>query len=414
MPVVGPSSVPASVPAGSHPAALHHGAPATPPAVENLLTFLAILAFTLVFVWAFYAVKRRLQARGRRELGLAEAHAEAMRAGGAVRMPPTSLVLLSRTARPLSRELVGEAVRRAWGVEELSEDENDDAHWVFGQTEQLATLSVEGTVFTVVSLAEPYKNDREWYVSEETGGELLDAWRQHRAWVSVDVAALGHMVTVNDALDRVGKLAAELADGQTLAVVRPAARHAVVFDEELRQLLRARPAREVVSGAPASLVILQRERRALDSMGSKGLAEHVKRAWNVELPIVPASAAADFCAVSSEGGGTAYIQHRGIRLGITSPEGAYTREVDAALADPALRDALGAHRAWWAVDMMAAPVGAAKADVYGLIAKLTATLIDENALLVIAPALRRAYAVTPGLLETLRSEDPLPGLQGGA
>jgi hypothetical protein len=388
---------------------VHHAPAAGSSLGEDALVFLAVVAFTLVFVWAFYAVKRRFRERGRRELGLPGGDVAALRAGGAVRMPPTSLVLLSRGARPLSRELVAEAARRAWGVEEISDDESESAHWVFGQTEQLVTLSVEGSVFTVVSLPEAYKMDRDWYISDETPAELLSVWQQHHAWLSVDVAALGRLVTVQVALDQIGKLMAELADDQTLAVVRPAARHAVLFDEEVRQLLRVRPASEVVSGTPVSLVILQRERRAIDEMGAKEFAERVNKAWNAELPTVPASASADFCALSAEGGGAAFIQHRGIRLAVTTPPGFYARDLGDNLSS-AVSAALRAHQGWCSVEMTAAPVGVGQGQVYGLLGKLAAALIDESALMVVAPALRRGFAVTPELLEALRCDNPLPAL----
>jgi hypothetical protein len=331
-------------------------------------------------------------------------------------MPPTSLVLLSRTARPLSREMVGEAVRRAWGVEELSDDEGAEAHWVFGQTEQLCTVSVRGTVFTVVSIGEPYKQDRDWYVGDGTAGELLSAWQQHRAWVSVDLAFPGPLVELSAALDQIGKLVAELADEETVAVVRPASRHVVVWDEEVRRLLRRRPAAEVVRGAIHSLVILEREGRAVTEMGSAGLAAKVKAAWGVELPVMPAGPGGDFCAVSSEGGGMGFVQYQSIRFGVMAAAGTYGRDGEEieGISGRGVREGVASHRAWTAVDLMAAPVGVTKRRVYELLGKLAAELVDGRALAVVAPALGRGMAAGENMVAALRGEDVAGVLANGA
>jgi hypothetical protein len=383
--------------------------------VDTVWTVLAIAGVMGIFAFFWYAVKRRVVARARREVGLPEAGVEAARAGGKVRMPPTSLVLLSRTARPLSREMVGEAVRRAWGVEELSDDEAGEAHWVFGQTEQLCTVSVRGTVFTVVSIGEPYKQDRDWYVGDGTAGELLSAWQQHRAWVSVDLAFPGPLVELSAALDQIGKLAAELADEETVAVVRPATRHVVVWDEEVRRLLRRRPAAEVVRGAIHSLVILQREGRAVTEMGSAGLAAKVKAAWGVELPVMPAGPGGDFCAVSSEGGGMGFVQYQNIRFGVMAAAGTYGRDGEEieGLSARGLREGVAAHRAWTAVDLMAAPVGVTKRRVYELLGKLAAELVDGRALVILAPALGRGMAAGENTVAALRGEDVAGVLANG-
>jgi hypothetical protein len=381
--------------------------------METVWTVLAIAGVMGLFAFFWYAVKRRVMTRARQEVGLPAEGAEAARAAGKTRLPPTSLVLLSREARPLSRELVGAAVRRAWGVEELSDEETAESHWVFGQTEQLCTVSVKGTVYTVVSLLETYKQDRDWYVGDETAGELVSAWQQHRAWVSVDLAFPGPMMELAAALDQIGKLVAELADGETVAVVRPATRHVVVWDEKVRRLLRRRPAAEVVTGAITSLVILQRERRAVGELGAKGLAAKVRAAWAVELPVMPAGPGGDFCAVSSERGGMGFVQYEGIRFGVMTPEGAYGREGDEraeGIGNRELREKFSQHGAWTAVDLMAAPVGVTRQRVYALMGKLAAELLDERALLLVAPALGRVVAIDEVMVAGLRGEDALAAL----
>jgi hypothetical protein len=384
--------------------------------METVWTVLAIAGVMGLFAFFWYAVKRRVMTRARQEVGLPAEGAEAARAAGKTRLPPTSLVLLSREARPLSRELVGAAVRRAWGVEELSDEETAESHWVFGQTEQLCTVSVKGTVYTVVSLLETYKQDRDWYVGDETAEELVSAWQQHRAWVSVDLAFPGPMMELAAALDQIGKLVAELADEETVAVVRPASRHVVVWDEEVRRLLRRRPAAEVVRGAIHSLVILEREGRAVTEMGSAGLAAKVKAAWGVELPVMPAGPGGDFCAVSSEGGGMGFVQYQSIRFGVMAAAGTYGRDGEEieGISGRGVREGVASHRAWTAVDLMAAPVGVTKRRVYELLGKLAAELVDGRALAVVAPALGRGMAAGENMVAALRGEDVAGVLANGA
>lgn len=383
--------------------------------METVWTILAIAGVMGLFAFFWYAVKRRVMTRARREVGLPEEGAEAARAGRKTRLPPASLVLLSRQARALSREVVGAAVRKAWGVEELSDEETAESHWVFGQTEQLCTMSVRGTVYTVVSLPEPYKQDRDWYVEDGTAAETLSAWQQHRAWVSVDMVVPGTMVDLAQVMDEIGKLVAELADEDTLAVVRPATRHAVVFDREVQQLLRRRPVREVVKGPPTAIVILQGERRGLDAAGTRGLAALVKAAWGAEVGTVPA-AGADFCALSSENGGMGFVQWQGMRVGVRTPEGAYGEGGEwsaESVRDPTVRAAMQGHAAWTMVEMLGAPVGTSRRRVYELLGKMAAALADERALLVYAPAFGRALPASPETVERLRGEDALEVLSEG-
>ncbi len=373
-----------------------------------------VLGITLVaglFVWLWYAIKRHVVSRGRREVGLPAQGAEATRAASKSRMPPTSLVLLSAAPHPLSRELVATAIRHAWGVEALSDDETAESHWVFGQTEQLCTVSFKGTLFTIVSLAEPYKQDRDWYVGDDTPPELLSAWQKHRAWISIDLAFPGPLMELTAALDLIGKLAAELAGEDVLAVVRPATRHVIVFDEEVRRLLRRRPAREVVTGPVHSLVILQNRREPVGDLGTRGLAARVQAAWGVALPLMPAGPGGDFCAVSSERGGAGFLQTQGIRFGVMTPEGAYLREpgdLAAAVEDADLRQRVAAHTAWTAIDLMAAPVGVTRQRVYQLLGHLAAEFADDTALALLAPALRRV--LSSDAAAALRGPDPLAAI----
>jgi hypothetical protein len=160
-------------------------------------------------------------------------------------------------------------------------------------------------------------------------------------------------------------------------------------------------------------VILQRERRAVGVLGAKGLAAKVKAAWGVELPVMPAGPGGDFCAVSSERGGMGFVQYQGIRIGVMTPEGTYAREGEEGaegIGNRELREKFSQHGAWTAVDLMAAPVGVTRQRVYTLMGKLAAELMDERALLLVAPALGRVTAIDEIMVAGLRGEDALGAL----
>ncbi|HEY4330114.1 MAG TPA: hypothetical protein VGN88_10300, partial [Phycisphaerae bacterium] len=157
--------------------------------------------------------------------------------------PPNSLVLLQRKEYVLSREMVARAIQRATGLSVAEFDSTSSnppaARWAAPPMDAICPFMIRGMLFTLTSIQSPYEKDRDWYVEDETPPELLSAWQRHRAWLSIDgVAMESAQGDDEDPLRILGRLAAELADDFTLAVLRPSHRHAVAFDPEVRTMLR--------------------------------------------------------------------------------------------------------------------------------------------------------------------------------
>jgi uncharacterized protein YegJ (DUF2314 family) len=73
-------------------------------------------------------------------------------------------------------------------------------------------------------------------------------------------------------------------------------------------------------------------------------------------------------------------------------------ESDPALDDPAV-SALAAHRGWISVDFV---TGKKPEDVYGILGRIVAELLDENATLIFVPSLSLVAPPSPELIEAMR------------
>jgi uncharacterized protein YegJ (DUF2314 family) len=318
----------------------------------------------------------------------------------------------------LAEDAVADAVEKAWGARPTHNVE-DEISFIENPTAVMTSVQIRGNIFAILSIPEPYTLDRDWYVRDETPPELLTAWQQHRAWLSVDLVAAAPDSRSEDLYGLIGKLLAELVpeasaadegggvggdDGAGgLAIFRPGKRHAIGYDDETRTLLRRTNPLQVVTGPLTSLVLLLTAPRHVETPELLAL---IKRAWNVDLGSDPALS--DFAAAPKPPYG--FIQFQGIRFGLIAPEAPYVQDLAAAAADIAdirTRDAVAAHKAWLSIDLIEAPVGVSRAQVYRHIARLIAELVDERTLLVFAPELQRAVPVTPDLARKLRAEDPL-------
>jgi uncharacterized protein YegJ (DUF2314 family) len=132
--------------------------------------------------------------------------------------PPTSLVFLLREPRYLDAAIVRKAVERAFGVD-LSDTSEDARDFVVGG-EELPTyiVQVQDRHFLVHNFPTPYFDDREQVARQIGDMRLSKAVRDHQAWLSVD-AMLPE--SEEDAYQRIGKLLAELADEDCLAILAP-------------------------------------------------------------------------------------------------------------------------------------------------------------------------------------------------
>jgi uncharacterized protein YegJ (DUF2314 family) len=325
--------------------------------------------------------------------------AEDLCASRPARVPPVSLVLLQRDAVYLTRDTLAAAIKRATGLT-IAHEARGDAYWAAPPMPSIFPLMLRGNLYAVTVVQEPYTSDRDWYVDDDTPPELLSAWQKHRAWLSVDVIAAKGAA---DPMDFIGRLTAELTDEDTLAVVHPAARHAVAFDPEVRSMLRTCPARQVVKGPLRAFALLRRTPRKL-TQGQLTAAVH--GAWGRRLSEAPRDAA---CAVVA-GESLAYVQHEGVRMGMAVAPGRYVtrfRQAAAEIDDLRVRQAFEAHTCWWGVDFVEAAVNVSKARVYQLLGCLAAEFLDEGVTMLFAPEYHRAALIDERVRRQLRGDDPL-------
>ena len=372
---------------------------------QQVYISLGVIALTIVLAWFLLRLLLRDTARGK---------TAAKKTAAFRRHPPTSLAALLAEPLHLDEDMVADAVERAWGTRP-THNPADLVSFIENPTAALTSVQIRGSIFAIISVPEPYTLDRDWYVRDDSPPEIITAWQQHRAWLSIDLVAGAPDARSEDIYALIGKLLScliveagvtnEEGGGGGLAIFRPGKRHAIPYDDETRTLLRRTNALQVVTGPVTSLVLLLTAPRRVETAE---LLTLIKRAWNAEIGSDPALS--NFAASPQPPYG--FIQFEGIRFGLITPEAPYVRDLPAAaeIPDLRLRDAVAAHKAWLSLDMIEAPVGITRVHVYQLIARLVAELIDERALLLFSPELQRAVPITPDLAGRLRGPDPLSPL----
>lgn len=162
-----------------------------------------------------------------------------------VRMPPqplTSLVLLLNGPRQVSAADVAIAVTRAWGGTYGFQDEvgggSDKENWVVGRSPVFLIKSPDG-MFMFHNNPAPYSPESRTLAQSIPDLRLRKAVEEHRAWVAVDL-----MQSFDEARPResfypaIGRLIAEVAGGDCLAVFHPASKRILAWEESLREVLR--------------------------------------------------------------------------------------------------------------------------------------------------------------------------------
>jgi uncharacterized protein YegJ (DUF2314 family) len=368
-------------------------------------------AFFLAACWMLYRRAREAGRDGPLPAGVEyEAHApeasgreeRASAQAGEPGFPPVSLVLLQESCSPLDPGRIAECVERVTGLE-IADDEEAEAFWAAPPTERACPVMVRGHLYAIVSMPAPYAVDRDWYVDDDTPEEMLAIWQRHRAWILIELVSPAPWRAGTAPLEFIGKLAAELADDATIAVVHPAERCAAAFDPETRTLLRRRPVKEAIRG-PLRAIALLRSRPL--GLSQAELTRKVHSAWNVTLSERPGGSS--FGIVAENGFG--FIEHAGIRAGIAFSPNRYVRNMEEAAAeigDLRLRAAFEGHTCWMGVDFAGAAANVPKARVYQLLASLAAEFIDEDTRVLFLPEYRRAVTADKGLRRQLRQVDPL-------
>ena len=369
-----------------------------PPIKLIILSLLAAVVAITLAVLACLALRKKPRAQAPKPKRSADR-----------RRAPVSLAVLLARPLPLDEDLVASAVQRAFGSRP-THDEHDAISFAGLITESVATVQIHGNVLAVISIAEPYAKDRDWYIRSDSPPEFVEAYDAHHAWLSIDLVYGSPRENEPGELDRghsddiyalIGKLLVELAGGETgaaLIAFRPATRHAILYDDETRTLLRRTNPLKVVTGPLTSLVLLESAPRSLDTAQ---LRAAIAQAWHEDLP---AAGSADFAAVPEPGYGV--IAYEGLRFGVLLSPTPYVEDLAAALdaiADLRLRQAVAQHKSWISIDMIEAPVGVARARVYDLMARLLAEFLADSSLLLYAPGSARALPVEPALQAKLRA-----------
>ena len=146
----------------------------------------------------------------------------------------TSLVLLQREPKYLEEVVLTKIVESAWGGDYSSKDE-DSVQFVIGETPMLVVSSPEG-MFMVHNHAKPYWDNHEVIAEDIEELRLQKAVANHQAWVSVDAMGTDESALSEEELySQVAKLIVELADENTLAVVRPETMDVCPWSEELAE-----------------------------------------------------------------------------------------------------------------------------------------------------------------------------------
>lgn len=150
--------------------------------------------------------------------------------------PLVSLVLLLRQPRELEEAELRQHVERAWGIE-LS-DADDAANFVVGVSPSFV-VKIQDRCFLVNAFPTPYFQDSRRAAERVQDKHLRGAIIDHAAWLSVDLLGQDE-ADLPEAYRWIGRLAAELADEQCLAVVSTELERISLWAPELRSRLSGR------------------------------------------------------------------------------------------------------------------------------------------------------------------------------
>jgi hypothetical protein len=146
---------------------------------------------------------------------------------------PISFVFLLRQRRALSMSELQAAAERAFG---LKFDSDPKATHFVRPTDAPGSFFVAAPRFTllVLNVPKPYGEAR----TKQAGPQLEKAFQDHRAWLSVDWVERGDDCNSDEAFRAIGKLAAELAGDDCLALYCPRTRQMITHGPDLLPLLR--------------------------------------------------------------------------------------------------------------------------------------------------------------------------------
>jgi uncharacterized protein YegJ (DUF2314 family) len=169
--------------------------------------------------------------------------------------PFVSLVLLLREPRYFEAAILASVASRAWGIDvsahgdpdeaaadEENSGEGDASAFIVGESPLFMGKSPEA-VFLINNFDRPYFDEPAEAAAEIVEYRTRQAILDHKAWLSVDVvawlgASQGEPQT-RAAYRLIGRLLAELADENVLAILDPAAGQIFCYDPETERKLRS-------------------------------------------------------------------------------------------------------------------------------------------------------------------------------
>jgi uncharacterized protein YegJ (DUF2314 family) len=154
--------------------------------------------------------------------------------------PMTSLVLLLREPRYLDPAILAHAAGQAWDAEFLAGEEDSEAeNFVVGDS-PMFVIKHAASMYVVHNHPRPYFD-----ASQEVAEQLSERRRrkailEHRSWMSVDAMLLEATDEARrEAYGQIGRMVAQLAGDDTMAVICPESGQIVPYDAELDQVLRS-------------------------------------------------------------------------------------------------------------------------------------------------------------------------------
>lgn len=153
------------------------------------------------------------------------------------KQPPMSLILMQRSHRSLDDRVLAAVASSAWGAE-FSPPESGSAEYLGGESPSVLLKLSDGG-FLVRSIARKF-----WDKPNDVAAQLSDVRAQrvvneHQSWLSVQFVGASAESARMRIYQRIGRLLAELAGPETLAILRPDTGAFHVWEDSLLDVLRS-------------------------------------------------------------------------------------------------------------------------------------------------------------------------------
>lgn len=206
--------------------------------IWNICAMLTFLLMAVYFVWLYFFEKLALE----RAAAESDEENEESEESGDENKPFLSLALLFRESPFLDAAVLARLASQAWGIRvgvHEGEREGESDADVIGDDNPFF-IHHPDFIFIVHHFDTPYFDDSAAVAEEMKDLRIRNAVAVHQAWTAVDAIKPDPSEADQVAAYRfVGRLLAELADGNVLAVVDPAAQQVFAYDPETERKLRS-------------------------------------------------------------------------------------------------------------------------------------------------------------------------------